>query len=154
MTSFNKTTISTLLVGALILGAGVYFQKYGSQRLDEARLAVQRVESAQSRANTTRDRVEQYNALLADMADQNIDQQQPFAVVSEFSPQEVSEIGPLLEMLYQRDGYFFLNRFYLSWQNTQSRIGLLPMVSLELDGRKVLLFSSGAVKPYATSERG
>jgi hypothetical protein len=85
------------------------------------------------------------------MADKNIDRQEPFSVVSEFSPQEIRQIGPLLDTLYQRDGHFFLQRFQLAWRNGDARRGLLPRVALDLEGQKVLLFSNEAADASSIS---
>jgi len=151
MSSFTNTTIQILVVGALLLGAGVFYQGFASHRVDEARQALRRVEAALSRAETTKQRAEQYVNLLASMTDRNIDRQEPFAVVSEFSPQEISQLGPLLDTLYQRDGHFFLQRFQLSWRDADDTLGLLPRVALELEGRKVLLFSDEAADASLTT---
>ena len=142
MSSFNNTTIQVLVAGALVLGAGVYYQRYTSLRLDEARQALQRVDAAQSRAETTKRGAEQYVGLIADMADRKIDHQEPLSVVSEFSPREISQVGPLMDTLYQRDGHFFLKRFQLAWRDADEKQGLLPRVALDLEGRKVLVFSN------------
>jgi len=141
MSSFTNTTIMNLVAGALILGAGVYYQNFASQRVDEARQALRTIDAAQSQAETTKQRAEQYISLLAKMADRKMDRQEPFSVVSEFSPQEISQVGPLLDTLYQRDGHFFLKRFQLAWRDGDRQLGLLPRVALDLEGRKVLLFS-------------
>ena len=85
-----------------------------------------------------------FKRLLEKMADRNIDRQEPFSVVSEFSPQEIKQIGPLLDTLYQRDGHFFLQRFQLSWRRSIDQPGLLPRVVLDLEGQKVLLFSDAS----------
>lgn len=145
MSSFTNTTIRVLVVGAVILGAGIYYQGYASQRVDEARQALRKIETAQSQADTTKQRAEQYTRLLATMADRKIDQQEPFALNSEFSPQEISQLGPLLGTLYQRDGHFFLQRFQLAWRDADEQLGLFPRVALEMEGRKVLLFSDETV---------
>lgn len=141
MTSFTNSTTRNLVAGALILGAGVYFQNFASHRMDEARQALRAVDAAQSRTETIKQRAERYVSLAAKMADSKIDRQEPFAVISEFSAQEISEVGPLLDTLYQRDGHFFLKRFQLSWRDGDDQLGLLPRVALDLEGRKVLLFS-------------
>ena len=143
MTSFTSSTTRVLVAGALILGAGVFFQKFASLRLDEAQQALRQVENAQSQAEMTKRRAEKYLSLLAKMADSRIDRQEPFSVVSEFSAQEISEGGPLLDTLYQRDGHFFLKRFQLAWRDGDEQLGLLPRVALDLEGRKILLFSDG-----------
>jgi hypothetical protein len=155
MTSFTNSTTRALVAGALILGAGVYFQNFASIRLDEAQQAVRQVSAAQSQAETTKRRAEQYVSLLAKMADSRIDRQEPFSVVSEFSAQEISEVGPLLDTLYQRDGHFFLKRFQLAWRDGDEKLGLLPRVALDLEGRKVLMFSDAAGIPSSvvTAER-
>ena len=144
MSSFTKTTIKVLVAGALALGSGVYYQSYASQRLDEARQALRNIDAAQLQAETTKRRAAQYVSLLATMADRKIDRQEPFSVVSEFSPLEISQVGPLLDTLYQRDGHFFLERFQLAWRDANDQLGLLPRVALDLEGRKVLLFSDEA----------
>lgn len=141
MSSFTHTTIKVLVTGALFLGAGVYYQIHASQRLDQARDALRRVDAAQSQAETTKRHAEQYASLLVTMADSKVDRQEPFSVVSEFSPQEISQVGSLLEALYQRDGHFFLRRFQMAWRDGDDKLGLLPRVALDLEGRKVLLFS-------------
>jgi hypothetical protein len=151
MSSFTNTTIRVLVTGALVLGAGIYYQSYASLRLDEARQAINRVDSAQSRAETTKRHAEQYNKLIARMADSKIDRHEPFALISEFSPLEISQIGPLLDTLYQRDGHFFLQRFQLAWRDADKQRGLLPRVALDLEGRKVLLFSGEAAASSASS---
>jgi type II secretory pathway pseudopilin PulG len=144
MTSFTHTTTQILVIGALVLGAGVYYQDVASQRVDQAKQAMRRVETAQSEAETARQRAQKYINLLANMADKNVDRQEPFSVVSEFSPQEFRQIGPLLDTLYQRDGHFFLQRFQLAWRDGDDQRGLLPRVALDLEGQKVLLFSDEA----------
>jgi hypothetical protein len=144
MSSFTHTTIRVLVVGALALGAGVYYQGVASQRVDEAKQSLRSVDIAQSQVETTIQRAQKYISLLASMADKNIDRQEPFSVVSEFSPQEIRQIGPLLDTLYQRDGHFFLRRFQLVWRNGDPQRGLLPRVALDLEGQKVLLFSDEA----------
>ena len=144
MSSFTKTTIKVLVAGALALGSGVYYQSYASQRLDEARQALRKIDAAQLQAETTKRHAEQYVSLLPTMADRKIDRQEPFSVVSEFSPLEISQVGPLLDTLYQRDGHFFLERFQLAWRDANDQLGLLPRVALDLEGRKVLLFSDEA----------
>lgn len=141
MYSFTNTTVLALVVGALVLGAGVCYEGVASRRVDEARQALLRVDSARSQLETARQRAQKYSILLENMADRNIDRQEPFSVVSEFSPQEIKQIGPLLETLYRRDGHFFLQRFQLAWRNGNDRRGLLPRVALDLEGQKVLLFS-------------
>jgi type II secretory pathway pseudopilin PulG len=141
MSSFANTTTRVLVVGALLLGAGIYYQDVASQRVDEARQAVHSVEAAQSQLETARQRAQKYVSLLENMADRNIDRQEPFSVVSEFSPEEIKQIGPLLDTLYQRDGHFFLQRFQLTWRTGIGQHGLLPRVALDLEGQKVLLFS-------------
>jgi hypothetical protein len=141
MSSFTNTTIQILVAGALVLAGGVYYQGYASQRVDEARLALRKIDAAQAKANTTKQRAEQYISLIANMADRKIDRQEPLAVVSEFSAQEISQVGPLLGTLYQRGGHFFLKRFQMTWRDADDQLGLLPRVALDLEGRKVLLFS-------------
>lgn len=145
MSSFTNTTIQVLVVGALTLGAGVYYEGVASQRVDQARQALRSVDAAQSQVETARQRATKYISLLASMADRNIDRQEPFSVVSEFSPQEIRQIAPLLGTLYQRDGHFFLQRFQLAWRDGDDQRGLLPRVALDLEGQKVLLFSNEAV---------
>lgn len=145
MSSFNNTTIRVLIAGALVLGAGIYYQSFADHRLDEANKALTRVNAAQSKADTLKLRAEQYVALLARMADSNKDRQEPFSVVSEFSPREISQVGPLLDTLYQRDGHFFLQKFRMAWRDGNEKEGRLPRVALDLEGRKVLLFSDEAV---------
>ena len=144
MSSFTKTTTQVLCVGALTLGAGVYYQGVASQRVEEAKQALRSVDVARSQVETATLRAQKYIGLLADMADKKTDRQEPFSVVSEFSPQEIRQIGPLLDTLYQRDGHFFLQRFQLSWNHGANRRGLLPRVALDLEGQKVLLFSNEA----------
>jgi hypothetical protein len=144
MFSFTNTTIQSLVAGALVLGAGIYYQSYASQRLDEARDAVRKIDVAQARAETTKQRGEQYVGLIASMADRKIDHQEPLSLASEFSPLEISQIGELLGTLYQRDGFFFLQRFRMAWREADKKLRLLPRVVLELEGRKVLLFSNEA----------
>lgn len=144
MSSFTNNTIQVLVAGALVLGAGVYYQNFTSYRADEARLALRKIDAAQSKAETTKQRAEQYVSLLAKMAGSKIDRQEPFSVVSEFSAQEISQVGPLLDTLYQRDGHFFLQRFQMAWRDGNDRLGILPRVALDLEGRKVLLFSDEA----------
>lgn len=146
MSSFTNTTIQVLVVGALTLGAGVYYEGVASQRVDQARQALRSVDAAQSQVETARQRATKYISLLASMADRNIDRQEPFSVVSEFSPQEIRQIAPLLGTLYQRDGHFFLQRFQLAWRDGDDQRGLLPRVALDLEGQKVLLFSNEAVE--------
>jgi hypothetical protein len=145
MSSFTNTTIRVLIAGALALGGGVYYQGVASQRVDEARQALRGVDAAQVQVETARQRAQKYISLLANMADSNMDRQEPFSVVSEFSPQEIRQIGPLLGTLYQRDGHFFLQRFELAWRDGNNQRGLLPRVVLDLEGQKVLLFSNEAV---------
>ena len=116
--------------------------------VDEARTALSRVEGAQRQADTKRLRAEQYFSLIADMAARKVDRQEPLSLVSEFSPLEISQVGPLLSTLYQRDGSFFLQRFELTWRDANEELGLPPRVALDLAGRKVLLFSDQeAAKP-------
>jgi hypothetical protein len=146
MSSFTQTTVNVLAAGALLLGAGVYYQGFASQRVADAEQALRRVESAHSQLQVASRHARQYNELLASMANENVDRQEPFAVVSEFSPQEFRQIGPLMDTLYQRDGHFFLQRFELAWRSGDPEQGLLPRVALELEGRKVLLFSNEAVE--------
>ena len=145
MSSFTITTIKVLIAGALALGGGVYYQGVASQRVDEARQALRGVDAAQFQVETARQRAQKYISLLANMADSNMDRQEPFSVVSEFSPQEIIQIGPLLGTLYQRDGHFFLQRFELAWRDGNTQRGLLPRVGVDLEGQKVLLFSNKAV---------
>lgn len=145
MSSFNNTAILVLAVGALVLGAGVYYEGVASHRVEEAKQALRSVDVAQSQLETARQRAQKYISLLENMADRNVDRQEPFSVVSEFSPQEIKQIGPLLDTLYQRDGHFFLQRFQLAWRNGNSQRGLLPRVALDLEGQKVLLFSNEVV---------
>ena len=144
MSNFSNTTVQALFVGALLLGGGIYYQEVASQRLNEARLALRSVGASQSQLETARQHAQEYVSLLEKMADKNIDRQEPFSVVSEFSPQEIKQIGPLLDTLYQRDGHFFLQRFQLSWRRSIDQPGLLPRVVLDLEGQKVLLFSDGS----------
>lgn len=144
MSSFTHSTVRILLAGALLLGAGVYYQGVASQRVDEAKQALRSVDGARSQVESATRTAHQYLELLATMADRNIDRQEPFSVVSEFSPQEIRQIGPLLDTLYQRDGHFFLQRFQLAWRNGNAQQGLLPRVALDLEGQKVLLFSDEA----------
>lgn len=132
------------MTGALVLGAGVFYQGYASQRVEEARLALRKIDAAQSQAETTKQRAELYVTLLSRMADRKIDRQEPFSVTSEFSPLEISQVGPLLSTLYQRDGHFFLEGFEIAWRDADERLGLLPRVAVDLEGRKVLLFSDEA----------
>jgi hypothetical protein len=149
--SFTTTTVQILVAGALVLGGGVYYQSYASQRVDEARQALRRIDAAQSRAEQTKQSAEQYVRLIADMAERKIDRQEPFSVVSEFSPREIGQVGPLLDTLYQRDGHFFLKRFQLTWRDANEQMGLLPRVALDLEGRKVLLFSDEVVAASSVS---
>ena len=141
MSNFTNKSIRVLVIGALVLGGGVYYQGVASKRVDDARQALRSVGVAESRLETARQYSQKYVSLMEDMADRNIDRQQPFVVVSEFSPQELKQIGPLLGTLYQRDGHFFLQRFELAWRSGNSQLGLLPRVALNLEGQKVLLFS-------------
>ena len=143
MSSFTSNTVKVLLIGALMLGGGVCYQSVASKRVEEAQLAMRSVDGARSRLETARQHAEKYVHLLENMADRNIDRQEPFSVVSEFSPQEIKQIGPLLDTLYQRDGHFFLQRFQVSWRHGNAQQGLLPRVALDLEGQKVLLFSDG-----------
>ena len=146
MFSFTKKSIRVLGLGAGVLALGVYYQTFASQRLDEAELAMTRIQSAQSSAQVTKRRVEQYVNLLANMTSSESDRQEPFAVVSEFTPQEINRLAPLLDTLYHRDGHFFLQNFQLSWKNITGQSDELPAVALELDGRKVLLFSDQTIE--------
>jgi hypothetical protein len=142
MSSFSHTNIKVLMIGALVLGAGVYYEGFASQRVDEAKRALANVQSAQSRVETARETALEYTRLLASMADRKIDRQEPFSVVSEFSPEEIRQLGPLLDTLYQRDGHFFLQRFQLAWLAADGQRDLPARVALDLEGRKVLLFSN------------
>lgn len=141
MTTFAKSSARLLAAGALLLGAGVYYQNVSQQRVDEAATALRGMEAARGQLQSSRDRAQRYNLLLATMASENADRQEPFSVVSEFSPQEIKQVGQLLGTLYQRDGHFFLQRFEIAWRNGNVQQGILPRVALELEGRKVLLFS-------------
>ena len=147
MTSFSKSNIQVIILGALVLGAGIYYQGISSQRLEQARQAMRSLESSRSQVETATLRAQKYISLLEDMVDENVDRQEPFSVVSEFSPQEIKEIAPLLGTLYDRDGHFFLQRFELAWRNGNQQQGLLPRVVLDLEGRKVLLFSDTVDNP-------
>ncbi len=149
MTSFSNSNIRVLSLGALVLGAGIYYQGVASQRVDEARQALRSVDSAQSQVETATQRARKYVDLLEDMAEENVDRQEPFSVDSEFSPQEIKQIAPLLDKLYRRDGHFFLQRFQLAWRNGNPQRGLLPRVALDLEGQKVLLFSNDAGEPHS-----
>jgi hypothetical protein len=146
MFSFTKQSIHILGFGATVLAAGVYYQTFASQQLDVANLAMTRIESAQARAYMTKNQVGQYVNLLASMTSNEADRQEPFAVASEFTPQEINRLAPLLDTLYHRDGHFFLQHFQLSWNDISDQDGHLPSVELELDGRKVLLFSDQAIE--------
>jgi len=141
MFSFTNTTVRVLITGALVLGTGVFYQSFASYRVDEASKALARVDTAQRRADTTKQHAELYVKLIADMANRRIERQEPLSVVSEFSPDEISQMGPLLGTLYQRDGSFFLKRFELNWKDANKELGLRQRVALDLEGRKVLLFS-------------
>lgn len=141
MPSFTNTTVQFLVVGSLVLGAGVFYQSFAAHRAEEASKALKRIDTAQQRADTTKQRAEQYVRLIADMAERKIDRQEPLSVVSEFSPDEISQMGHLLDTLYQRDGSFFLERFQLTWREANKGLGLRQRVALDLEGRKVLLFS-------------
>jgi hypothetical protein len=145
MSSFNTTTTGLLTAGALFLGAGIFYQGYASQRLAQAEQALRNIDLAKTRAITTQQRGEQYISLIADMAGKKIDRQEPLSVVSEFSPREISQLGSLLDKLYQRDGHFFLKRFQLAWRDADQQLGLPPRVALDIEGRKVLLFSDEVV---------
>ena len=149
MFSFTKQSIHILGLGAAVLALGVYFQTFASQRLDEANLALAQIESAQTKGEVTKRQVEQYVNLLANMTSNEADLQEPFAVASEFTPQEINRLAPLLDTLYHRDGHFFLQNFQLSWKDISGQSGKLPSVALELDGRKVLLFSDQAINSLA-----
>lgn len=151
MFSFTKQSIHILGLGAGVLALGVYYQTFASQKLDEANLALTRIESAQANAEVTRRRVEQYVNLLANMTSNEADRQEPFSVASEFTPQEINRLAPLLDTLYHRDGHFFLQNFQLSWKNISDQSGELPGVALELDGRKVLLFSDQAIESLSVA---
>ena len=155
MSTFSSTTVRFLVVGALTLGAGIYYESIASQRVDEARQALARVASSQSLLEASSERARKYVSLLESMADRNIDRQEPFSVVSEFSAQEIKQIGPLLDTLYQRDGHFFLQRFQVAWRDGNADQGVLPRVALDLEGRKVLLFSdeAAAASPIAVVTR-
>ena len=146
MFSFTKQSIHILGLGAAVLALGVCYQTFASQRLDEANLALTQIESAQTKAEVTKKQVEQYVNLLASMISDEADLQEPFSVASEFTPQEINRLAPLLDTLYHRDGHFFLQHFQLSWKNISDQAGKLPSVALELDGRKVLLFSDQAIE--------
>jgi len=146
MFSFTKQSIQILGLGAGVLALGVYYQTFASQQLEDANLALTRIESAQSKAEVTKKQVEQYVNLLASMTSNEAERQEPFAVASEFTPQEINRLAPLLDTLYHRDGHFFLQHFQLSWKNIADQAGDLPGVALELDGRKVLLFSDQAIE--------
>ena len=146
MFSFTKQSINILGLGAVVLALGVYYQTFASHRLNEANLALTQIESAQTRAEKTKIQVEQYVNLLASMISDEADLQEPFSVVSEFTPQEINRLAPLLDTLYHRDGHFFLQHFQLSWKNISDQSTKLPSVALELDGRKVLLFSDQAIE--------
>jgi outer membrane murein-binding lipoprotein Lpp len=141
MTNFNTISIRALIVGSLLLAGGIYYQDVSSQRVDEAKRALRSVDASRSQLHTARERAQKYLELLENMADEKMDRQEPFSVVSEFSPQEIKRIGPLLDNLYQRDGHFFLERFQLAWRRSIDQPGDLPRVVLDLEGRKVLLFS-------------
>jgi hypothetical protein len=141
MFSFTQTNLKVLVTGALVLAAGVYYEGVASQRVGEAERALRQVESAQSRLQAASDTAREYSRLLASMSDRKIDRQEPFSVISEFSPEEIRQIGPLLDTLYQRDGHFFLERFHLAWMAADAQRGLPARVALDLEGRKVLLFS-------------
>jgi hypothetical protein len=141
MTTFSTTSIRSLIVGSLLLAGGLYYQDVSSQRVDEAKQALRSVDASSSQLQTARERAQKYVVLLENMADEKIDRQEPFSVVSEFSPQEIKQIGPLLDNLYQRDGHFFLQRFQLAWRRSIDQPGELPRVVLDLEGQKVLLFS-------------
>ena len=149
MFSFTKQSIHVLGLGAAVLAAGVYYQTYTSQRLDEANMALTQIKSAQNRAEGTKRQVEQYVSLLAGMTSNEADRQEPFAVASEFTPQEINRLAPLLDTLYHRDGHFFLQSFQLSWKDVSEQSSDIPSVALELDGRKVLLFSDQAIESLA-----
>jgi hypothetical protein len=153
MSSFTDTTLKVVVAGALVLGGGIYYQMHASQRLDEARQALRTIDAAQSQAEASKQNAEKYAKLYAGMADSKIDRQEPFSVVSKFSPQEISQVGPLLGSLYQRDGYFFLKRFQISWQKIEG--STIPRVALDLQGRKVVLFSDKAAvgSPLASVTR-
>ena len=142
MYSFTKTTVQVLVAGALVLGTGIFYQSFASYRVDEVSKALPRVDAAQRQADEKKRLAEQYVRLIAEMAERKIDRQEPLSVVSEFSPSEISQIGPLLGTLYQRDGSFFLERFELTWREANKDLGLRTRVALDLDGRKVLLFSN------------
>jgi hypothetical protein len=156
MTTFSNNSARLLAAAALVLGAGVYYHGVSEHRVEQARTALRGLETAQMELETARDRAERYNLLLAEMASQNKDRQEPFAVVSEFSPQEIKQVGQLLGTLYQRDGHFFLEHFEISWRNGNARQGILPRVALELEGRKVLLFSDqlGGLPAVAAAGHG
>lgn len=157
MSSFSTTTIQTLITGALVLGGGIYYEGVASKRVEEAKQALRSMDAAQSQLETARYGAEKYVSLLENMADQKIDRQEPFGVVSEFSPEEIKQIGPLLDTLYQRDGHFFLERFQLTWRHRIDQPGALPRVVLDLEGQKVLLFSNDsneAASLAAVNRRG
>lgn len=151
MPSFTNTTVQFLVAGSLVLGAGVFYQSFAAHRAEEASKALPRVDAAQRRADITKRHAEQYVRLIADMADRKIDRQEPLSVVSEFSPSEISQMGPLLGTLYQRDGSFFLERFQLTWRDANKELGLRTRVALDLEGRKVLLFSDHETAVLSTS---
>ena len=139
MKSFSRHTAYILIASALVLAGGVYYQGVAAKRVEEAKQALSRVQSSQMQLRTAQARAAKYLELLDGMADQKVDRQEPFSVDSEFTPREIEKIGSLLDTLYQRDGYFFLQRFELAWRRGQQ--GGMPRVELELDGEKVLLFS-------------
>lgn len=139
MLSFTRHTAYLLIASALVLAGGVYYQSFASKRVAEAQQALRSVESARMQLRTAQARAARYLELLDGMSNQKVDRQEPFSVDSEFTPREIEKIGSLLDTLYQRDGYFFLQRFELAWRSGKQ--GGAPRVELELDGEKVLLFS-------------
>ena len=152
MSTFTNTTVRVLSIGALVLGGGLFYLLHANQMLGEADRSLRRIDAAQGRADTTLDRVNQYNELIASMADKKIDRQEPFSVVSELSPEEIRKVADVLTVLYQRGGHFFLQRFHLAWQEDSMKSGAGTSVTLDLQGRKVLLFSDEATRTAAVAD--
>lgn len=149
MRSFNSVTIRLLCTSAFLLGCGIFYHNIAGQWAEDASQALRSVETATSQLVLASQRAQRYNDLLESIAHSRVDRQEPFSVISEFSPQEIKQIGTLLDNLYRRDGYFFLEHFQLAWRKWPGQERLPPRVVMDLEGRKVLLFSAASSSPSA-----
>ncbi len=140
MTLFQKTIRNWMIFSSLLLFIAMLAYSYEQKRIKVLDDTLGKLEQSEKKINKLQQEVEQYEQLLAKVGSDRIRVQgEPVNVNANFTQEQILQLSRELATTYEGDGLFQLTSFLLEQSNEE--INGMPLLKVELSGKKVFIFN-------------